>query len=160
MPGLNKPTSANGLLTVRALRMRSGVRVSPAADIGLRAVGLLIEERVALQKLARRGLTAVEPTLTDRYQTTTMPETVRRALKPGKRDKILYTIRPSGEVSLTRAFYWACCGSSATRCRPTGWRSGRWWRGLMPDQVTSPRSPAPRHCGIQRTCPPAASRHP
>lgn len=44
----------------------------------------------------------VESTLTDRYQTT-VPETVRRALKLGKRDKIQYTIRPSGEVVLTRA---------------------------------------------------------
>ena len=44
----------------------------------------------------------VESTLTDRYQTT-VPETVRRALKLGKRDKIHYTIRPGGEVVLTRA---------------------------------------------------------
>lgn len=44
----------------------------------------------------------VESTLTDRYQTT-VPETVRRALRLGKRDKIQYTIRPSGEVVLTRA---------------------------------------------------------
>ncbi|TCV90554.1 type II toxin-antitoxin system PrlF family antitoxin [Sulfurirhabdus autotrophica] len=43
----------------------------------------------------------VESTLTDRYQTT-VPETVRRALKLGKRDKIHYTIRSSGEVVLTR----------------------------------------------------------
>lgn len=43
-----------------------------------------------------------ESTLTDRYQTT-VPETVRRALGLGKRDKIHYTIRPSGEVMLTRA---------------------------------------------------------
>jgi antitoxin PrlF len=43
-----------------------------------------------------------ESTLTDRYQTT-VPETVRRALRLGKRDKIHYTIRPSGEVVLTRA---------------------------------------------------------
>src|ERR1017187_3670742 len=43
-----------------------------------------------------------ESTLTDRYQTT-VPETVRRALHLGKRDKIHYTIRPSGEVVLTRA---------------------------------------------------------
>ncbi len=34
---------------------------------------------------------------------TTVPETVRRALRLGKRDKIHYTIRPSGEVLLTRA---------------------------------------------------------
>lgn len=43
-----------------------------------------------------------ESTLTDRYQTT-VPETVRRALQLGKRDKIHYTIRPNGEVLLTRA---------------------------------------------------------
>jgi antitoxin PrlF len=43
----------------------------------------------------------VESTLTDRYQTT-VPETVRRMLKLGKRDKIHYTIR-DGEVVLTRA---------------------------------------------------------
>ncbi|MES2257247.1 MAG: type II toxin-antitoxin system PrlF family antitoxin [Pseudomonadota bacterium] len=43
----------------------------------------------------------VESTLTDRYQTT-IPETVRRALKLGKRDRIHYTIRPGGEVVLTR----------------------------------------------------------
>ena len=44
----------------------------------------------------------VESTLTDRYQTT-VPETVRRALRLGKRDKIQYSIRPDGEVILTRA---------------------------------------------------------
>ncbi len=44
----------------------------------------------------------VESTLTDRYQTT-VPETVRRALRLGKRDKIHYSIRPNGEVVLTRA---------------------------------------------------------
>jgi antitoxin PrlF len=44
----------------------------------------------------------VESTLTDRYQTT-VPETVRRALKLGKRDKIHFTIRQNGEVVLTRA---------------------------------------------------------
>ncbi|MCA3416404.1 MAG: type II toxin-antitoxin system PrlF family antitoxin [Roseomonas sp.] len=44
----------------------------------------------------------VESTLTDRYQTT-VPETVRRALRLGKRDKLHYSIRPSGEVVLTRA---------------------------------------------------------
>ncbi len=44
----------------------------------------------------------VESTLTDRYQTT-VPETVRRVLKLGKRDKIHYTIRQDGEVVLTRA---------------------------------------------------------
>lgn len=44
----------------------------------------------------------LESTLTDRYQTT-VPETVRRALKLDKRDKIHYTIRSNGEVVLTRA---------------------------------------------------------
>ncbi|MEN9894071.1 MAG: hypothetical protein RLY78_4366 [Pseudomonadota bacterium] len=44
----------------------------------------------------------VESTLTDRYQTT-VPESVRRALQLGKRDRIHYTIRPNGEVVLTRA---------------------------------------------------------
>ncbi len=42
-----------------------------------------------------------ESTLTDRYQTT-VPETVRRALRLGKRDKIHYSIRPGGEVVLSR----------------------------------------------------------
>ncbi|MBV8033768.1 MAG: type II toxin-antitoxin system PrlF family antitoxin [Pelomonas sp.] len=40
--------------------------------------------------------------MTDRYQTT-VPESVRRALHLGKRDRIHYTIRPDGEVVLTRA---------------------------------------------------------
>ena len=44
----------------------------------------------------------VESTLTDRYQTT-VPETVRRALRLGKRDKIRYSIRSSGEVVLSRS---------------------------------------------------------
>jgi antitoxin PrlF len=43
----------------------------------------------------------VESTLTDRYQTT-VPETVRRALRLGKRDKIHYAIHPGGEVVLSR----------------------------------------------------------
>src|SRR5690606_34191050 len=44
----------------------------------------------------------VESTLTDRYQTT-VPETVRRVLRRGKRDKIRYAFRPGGEVGLPRA---------------------------------------------------------
>jgi len=44
----------------------------------------------------------VESTLTDRYQTT-VPESVRRVLKLGKRDKIHYSIRSDGEIVLTRA---------------------------------------------------------
>jgi antitoxin PrlF len=42
-----------------------------------------------------------ESTLTDRDQTT-VPDTVRRALKLGKRDKIRYAILPNGEVVLSR----------------------------------------------------------
>ena len=52
-----------------------------------------------------RTMTAIfeaESTLTERYQTT-VPETVRRALQLRKRDKIHYTIRPDGDVVLTRA---------------------------------------------------------
>lgn len=44
----------------------------------------------------------MESTLTDRYQTT-VPETVRRVLKLGKRDKLHYQIQPDGTVLLTRA---------------------------------------------------------
>lgn len=44
----------------------------------------------------------VESTLTDRYQTT-VPESVRRALRLEKRDRIHYSIRANGEVVLTRA---------------------------------------------------------
>lgn len=44
----------------------------------------------------------IESTLTDRYQTT-IPDTVRRALGLRKRDKLHYSIRPGGEVVLTRA---------------------------------------------------------
>lgn len=43
-----------------------------------------------------------ESTLTDSYQTT-VPETVRRALRLGKKDKIQYTITANGEVILSRA---------------------------------------------------------
>ncbi|MDP2804718.1 MAG: type II toxin-antitoxin system PrlF family antitoxin [Gallionellaceae bacterium] len=44
----------------------------------------------------------IDSTLTDRYQTT-IPETVRRALKLRKRDKLHYSILPDGVVVLTRA---------------------------------------------------------
>lgn len=43
-----------------------------------------------------------ESRLTDRYQTT-VPETVRRVLKIGKRDRIRYVIGPAGDVVLRRA---------------------------------------------------------
>jgi antitoxin PrlF len=66
----------------------------------------------------------VESTLTDRYQTT-VPETVRRALRLGKRDKIHYTIRPSGEVVLTRAEH----PRATTRCSVSSSAS---WRATSP----------------------------
>ncbi len=47
------------------------------------------------------NMLAAESTLTDRYQTT-VPESVRRALRLGKRDKIQYTVRSNGDVVLTR----------------------------------------------------------
>lgn len=43
-----------------------------------------------------------ESSLTDRYQTT-VPEAVRRFLKLGKRDKIHYRIKSTGEVVMERA---------------------------------------------------------
>jgi antitoxin PrlF len=43
-----------------------------------------------------------ESSLTDRYQTT-VPETVRRALKLTKRDKIHYKVKSTGEVVMVRA---------------------------------------------------------
>ncbi len=42
-----------------------------------------------------------ESTLTDRYQTT-VPGSVRRALRLGKRDKIRYRVQGDGTVVLTR----------------------------------------------------------
>lgn len=44
----------------------------------------------------------IDSTLTERYQTT-VPETVRHALKLQKRDKIHYSILPDGSVLITRA---------------------------------------------------------
>jgi antitoxin PrlF len=43
-----------------------------------------------------------ESTLTDRYQTT-IPESIRRALNLGKRDKIEYSLNGKGKVVLSRA---------------------------------------------------------
>ena len=42
-----------------------------------------------------------ESTLTDRYQTT-IPESIRRALNLGKRDKIAYSLNGKGKVVLSR----------------------------------------------------------
>lgn len=43
-----------------------------------------------------------ESTLTDRYQTT-IPETVRKALRLHKRDKVRYSIQANGDVHISRA---------------------------------------------------------
>jgi antitoxin PrlF len=43
-----------------------------------------------------------ESTLTDRYQTT-IPDTVRKALRLSKRDRIHYVIQPNGQVIMTKA---------------------------------------------------------
>jgi antitoxin PrlF len=63
---------------------------------------ITIHQRLFLTEITMPATLEVESTLTDRYQTT-VPETVRRALRLNKRDKIQYLIRPSGEVVLTRA---------------------------------------------------------
>ena len=42
-----------------------------------------------------------ESTLTDRYQTT-IPDAVRKALHLNKRDKIIYTVQPNGNVILSK----------------------------------------------------------
>ena len=41
-------------------------------------------------------------TLTDRYQTT-IPDTVRKALGLTKRDQLLYTVLPNGEIRVQKA---------------------------------------------------------
>lgn len=43
-----------------------------------------------------------ESTLTDRYQTT-IPDSVRKALRLKKRDRIQYTIQPDGQVIISRS---------------------------------------------------------
>ena len=48
-----------------------------------------------------RATFELESTLTDRYQTT-VPGSVRRALRLGKRDKIRYLVQGDGTVVLTR----------------------------------------------------------
>lgn len=55
-----------------------------------------------LERSIMPAIIQVESSLTDRYQTT-VPETVRDVLKLGKRDKIHYTIRSTGEVVLSRS---------------------------------------------------------
>ncbi|MFK0571220.1 type II toxin-antitoxin system PrlF family antitoxin [Endozoicomonas sp.] len=50
----------------------------------------------------KNSLLVAESTLTDRYQTT-VPDTVRKALGLGKREKIRYTIQLDGSVLLSRA---------------------------------------------------------
>ncbi len=62
-------------------------------NVGLN--GIILEVRMT-------ATLTVDSTLTDRYQTT-VPESVRRALHLGKRDKIRFTLQPDGKVVLTRA---------------------------------------------------------
>jgi antitoxin PrlF len=52
--------------------------------------------------MATARVLEAESTLTDRYQTT-VPQLVRKALNLGKSDKLIYKIRPNGEVVLVRA---------------------------------------------------------
>ena len=68
-----------------------------------------------------------ESTLTDRYQTP-IPETVRRALNLGKRDKVQYTLQANGEVLLTR-------GQEANGDDPV---LGNFLQLLANDMVTNP----------------------
>jgi antitoxin PrlF len=42
-----------------------------------------------------------ESTVTDRYQTT-VPDSIRRVLKLGKRDRLRYSVQPDGAVILER----------------------------------------------------------
>jgi antitoxin PrlF len=46
-------------------------------------------------------LLQTQSTLTDRYQTT-IPDAVRKALHLNKRDKILYSVQPDGQVLLSK----------------------------------------------------------
>lgn len=46
-------------------------------------------------------LLQTESTLTDRYQTT-IPDPIRKALHLNKRDKILYTLQPDGNVCISK----------------------------------------------------------
>ena len=78
---------------------------SPGNGIALSAVMGLHYHVVCPLECPETPVAAIleaESTLTDRYQTT-VPESVRRALQLGKRDKIRYTICPDGAVVLTRA---------------------------------------------------------
>ena len=54
------------------------------------------------QSRAMPAIMQLESTLTDHDQTT-VPESVRRVLHLGKRDRIHYTIRPDGKVVRTPA---------------------------------------------------------
>lgn len=81
----------------------------------------------------------VEPTLTDHWLTT-LRDTVRRAPRLGKRDKIHYPIRLDGEVVLTRAA--AGDGEAPTLAAFLGFLSS-------PDRAPreAPGSPLESSCG-------------
>ena len=55
-----------------------------------------------LHYLCRMSTIQATSTLTDRYQTT-IPDTVRKALGLTKRDQLLYTVLPNGEIRVQKA---------------------------------------------------------
>ena len=55
-----------------------------------------------LHYLEHMSTIQVTSTLTDRYQTT-IPDTVRKALGLTKRDQLLYTVLPNGEIRVQKA---------------------------------------------------------
>lgn len=52
--------------------------------------------------MVEKSVFQAESTLTDRYQTT-IPDSVRKALRLQKRDRIHYTIQPDGQVIISRS---------------------------------------------------------
>ena len=55
-----------------------------------------------LHYLGQMSTIQATSTLTDRYQTT-IPDTVRKALGLTKRDQLLYTVLPNGEIRVQKA---------------------------------------------------------
>lgn len=56
---------------------------------------------IALEAIMAHAIIESESTLTDRYQTT-VPETVRKALRLKRRDKIHYSVLDNGDVVISR----------------------------------------------------------
>ncbi len=57
---------------------------------------------INIEILMATDLIQAESTLTDRYQTT-IPDSVRKALRLNKRDRIHYVIQPNGQVIISKA---------------------------------------------------------